>query len=190
MSLFEKIAENDESAFRQLFHLYLSEIRPVILTIVKEEAVVADIVQEVFLRIWLGRGQLTAIQSPRSWIFKIVYYQSFNWLRQQRTRDKYEAGFYELEKGKEIIYSTSLQISFEETRKLIKRAIQQLPPQMQKIYCLSREEGLKIAEIAEALQLSPQTVKNTLSRSLQSIRSYLEANGVIISTCLIWYSIF
>lgn len=181
ISLFERIANNEEAAFRELFHSYAPEIRPVIISITKKEEVVADIIQEIFLRIWLNRGQLSTIHSPRSWIFKIVYYQSFNWLRKQKIHEKHMDSFSFV-----VDQSTSTnfvldQSSFEETRRLVKQAIQQLPPQTQKIYRLSREEGLKVTEIAEVLGLSSQTVKNTLSRALHNIKGYLEENGVIIS---------
>ena len=46
---------------------------------------------------------------------------------------------------------------------------------------------MKIEEIAEALDLSPKTVKNTLTRALQSIRTYLEERDIVIPAFLLAY---
>jgi len=52
-----------------------------------------------------------------------------------------------------------------------------LPEQRRRIYQMSRDEGMKIVEIAERLAISPNTVKNTLVVSLRFIRQYLADRG-------------
>jgi RNA polymerase sigma-70 factor (ECF subfamily) len=56
-----------------------------------------------------------------------------------------------------------------------------MPPQRQRIYRMSREQGLKPADIAEALSLSVNTVKNVLVTALKEIRNHLAAAGHVIS---------
>ena len=46
------------------------------------------------------------------------------------------------------------------------------------IFKLNKEQGMKIAEIANYLQLSPQTVKNTLGSALKKVRAYLRQQGL------------
>ena len=82
------IAEGDENAFEMLFHLYVPKIEPVILNMVHSEAVVKDIIQDIFLSIWISREKLTGIESPSNWIFKIVYNRTYTWLRQQSIHGK------------------------------------------------------------------------------------------------------
>lgn len=49
-------------------------------------------------------------------------------------------------------------------------AIEQLPGQRQKVYRLSREEGLSHQQIADKLDISVNTVKNQIVASLKFIR--------------------
>jgi RNA polymerase sigma-70 factor (ECF subfamily) len=62
----------------------------------------------------------------------------------------------------------------------------EMSPQQQIIYRMSREEGLKIPEIAEKLGLSASTVKNTLVRALQHLRHFLEKSQYGAWMIVIW----
>ncbi|QJB39683.1 sigma-70 family RNA polymerase sigma factor [Chitinophaga oryzae] len=185
--LFDRIAEGDEAAFEALFHLYVPRIRPVILQIIQEEAPVKDIIQEIFLGLWMGRDKLPAVSSPRNWIFKMTYHRSYSWLQKQGVREKarHQLSWSETE----YTNITEENLSLSETSRLIREAIAQLPPQAMKIYLLSRENGLKIADIAGQLDISVQTVKNSLVRSLRAIREYLLRHGISIPLMLLSYSL-
>ena len=68
-------------------------------------------------------------------------------------------------------------MDLKEVHQLIIEAVGQLPAQRRRIYQMSRDEGMKIPEIAERLGISPNTVKNTLVMSLGFIRKYLAERG-------------
>ncbi|NLR62620.1 sigma-70 family RNA polymerase sigma factor [Chitinophaga polysaccharea] len=183
LALFRQIAMGDEAAFASLFHLYVPKIKPVITQIIRVEGPEKDIIQEIFLGIWLGREKLNEVAVPHNWIFKMVYYRCYTWLERQGVRNKavHIMGL----KNPLVSNFTEENLSFSETAMLVKQAIQQLPPQAKKIYMLSREGGLKITEIASQLDLSPQTIKNSLVRSLKSIREFLVEHGVILPLILL-----
>ncbi len=188
--LFVRIADGDESAFIQLFHQYVPQIRPVIATLTRTPEVVPDLVQDIFLRIWVHREKLTDVQNPRSWIFSVVYYQCFNFLRKQSLRNKVEPRLAIIPddvSAANLKESPDSLLLFNETRKFIQQAIDSLPPQAKKIYLLSREKGLKIDEIANSLGLAPKTVKNTLTRASGSIRQFLEQKGVYLPLVLVYF---
>lgn len=183
--LFLLISEGDEIAFKKLFQLYMPLVSAVVLRVVRNESAVPDLLQEVFLRIWLSRSKLPDIVKPRSWILQITYFQCFNWLRQQKLRSKSNE---EIINGKGNVTNDNEEINlFRETTTYVRRAINELPPQAKKIYLLSRNEGMKIAEIADFLNLSNQTVKNSLSRSIKSIRDNLNRQGIFVPTFLLIY---
>lgn len=190
--LFVRIAEGDESAFIQLFHQFVPRIKPVIATLTRTPEVVPDLVQDIFLRIWLNREKLNEVHNPRSWIFSLVYYQCFNYLRKQSLRNKVEpklAIVPDDASAANMKESPEALLLFNETRKFIKQAIDNLPPQAKKIYLLSREKGLRIDEIARSLGLAPKTVKNTLTRASSSIRQFLQQKGVYLPFILLSFEI-
>ncbi|GEP95856.1 RNA polymerase sigma factor [Chitinophaga cymbidii] len=181
--LFARIAEGNEAAFEQLFYRYLPKLQTVIRKIVKQEAVVNDIIHDIFLNIWVKREELPQIQAPASWIYRVMYNRSLTWVERQRLREN---------KQKNMRIATSANnteeaVFFAETSRLVQEAIRRMPPQTQKIYLLSRESGLRIPEIAETLRLSPNTVKNTLVRAGKLIRDHLQRNGILLPLLLFIY---
>ena len=184
--LFQQISEGDETAFRRLFHAYVPQLRPLVMHITRTAAITEDIIQETFLKLWISRDKLIDIENPRSWILRIVFHQSFSYLRRQAVHHKAINIIAAQQPDNEMYNSTEETLAYTTVVKLIGTAVQQLPPQAKRIYLLSRENGLKIPEIATKLHISQSTVKNSLVRSLHTIRKSLEASGHLIPAFLIW----
>src|SRR6185436_18672107 len=122
-------------------------------------------IQEVFLRLWMNRDRLAEINNPRGWIFRISANICYTWLKRKITERN-------IVQAMEVVESTDDETGAEnvDTRILVKEireAVNALPPGRKKIYQMSREQGMSISEIGEELDLSTQTVKNTLTKSLQ-----------------------
>jgi len=183
-----RIADGDEMAFRELFDKYTPRMRPVIRAIVGAETVVKDLIQDVFLLLWISREKLPDVQSPEKWIFRIVHYECYRWLRQQSVRNRAQLQLTNSAVTAHPLSNSTEEYSrFQETAQLIRQAIHSLPPQAKKVYQLRREADMKIDEIAHDLNLSPKTVKNTLTRALQAIQAYLEERGIVIPVFLLAY---
>ncbi len=175
------ISNGDETAFRALFHIYGPLIRNVILQIIKLEAPVEDMLQDIFLKVWLNREKLPELNNPRSWVIRIAYHQSFNWLRHQKIRESKNIA------APAAVLDVEESVQFAETSRLIQQALHNLNDQSRSIYIMSRENGMKLSDIAETLGISVQTVKNTISRTLKSIREHLEQNGIVLPFLVVWY---
>lgn len=176
-----RIAEGDEAAFTELVAFYGPQLEEAVHQVIRTDAAVKDIIQETFLHIWLDRERLPQLTDIRTWFFRIAYYRSYTWLRNRGIRQRKEellpdgaVGYNEVEEH----------ASFSETRRLVGEAIRQLPARTRQIYLLSREEDRSISEIAAMLDLAPQTVKNTLSNALKSMRKYLADQGVLLPAVL------
>jgi len=184
--LFTQIAAGNETAFENLFHIYVPRLQPLIARIVNSEIVAKDIIQEVFLSLWLNRHKLADIQEPGNWIFKITYNKSYSYLRRQLVARKAN----EIVQGRletTTLNDTEESLAFAETARAIQQAVQELPERSRAIYKLSREQGLKISEIAIDLNISPQSVKNSLYRSGQVIKDHLAKQGIIIPLVLLTF---
>lgn len=186
-ALFDRIALGDEAAFEQLFHAYSTIVPRIIYRIVKSEAAVPDLVQEVFLHLWLGRAKLADVEDPALWIYRITYNRAYMHIRrelsQQRTTDQLSQD--------QLTYSATTEhtVDYRETARLIQQAIRNLAPQPRRIYEMSRVHGMKPQEIAEALDISIQGVRNSLTRSAKLIRDDLAHKGVIVPAFLLLVAI-
>lgn len=185
LSLFARIADGDEAAFEQLYHLYLPELYPVVFNIVRTELLVKDIIQEVFLYLWMDREKLNGVEQPRHWIFRIAYNRSYTWLKKQILREKTARELLDQQPDQAVSGSTEEAIGFSEAARLVMEAINQLPPKSQQIYRLSREAGLKPAAIAEQLGMDVQAVKNSLYRSGKTLKTWLAGKGILVPIALL-----
>jgi RNA polymerase sigma-70 factor (ECF subfamily) len=173
--LFTLISEGDEKAFAQLFYKYTAYLQPYVTGLLKSESAAEEIIQQSFLRIWLNRDKLPGIENPKAWIFRVAANECHNFLRHKEVEQRMynEVSYREELRQKHTVDPVSL----SEIKAAIQDAIEQLPQQRKTIYKLNREQGLKIAEISERLNLSTQTVKNTLGAAIESIRQYLLKKG-------------
>jgi RNA polymerase sigma-70 factor (ECF subfamily) len=183
--LFARIAADDEAAFLELFHKYVPQLRPVMLQLIKADTPLSDLIQDIFLRIWLNRKKLTDVVSPRSWIFSLAYHHCFNYLRQQAVEARhFDKSEWSADPAANF-ESPEERSQFVQTKQFISEAVAALPPQAQKVYLMRREQEMSIEEVAAVLNVAPKTVKNTLTRALDEIRSYLQAKGVYLPVCLL-----
>ena len=169
-----RVAAGDQIAFTSLFYRYHQELAAYVLRLTRQLSLTEEIVQDTFVKLWVKREQLVQVNDFRSWLFAISRNHTFNSLRdlarktvQQRTwiSQAIEDVRDEEAPDREYYYS------------LIEEAIGQLSPQQQKVYLLSRRDGLKYEEIAGRLQLSRNTVKRHMSLALQTIVSYVRAHA-------------
>jgi RNA polymerase sigma-70 factor (family 1) len=175
--LFLQIAGGDEQAFERLFDRYVPALQPYLQSMVKSRQATEDILQNTFIRIWLYRDRLQHIDHPRTWITRIAVHECLNYLRKTGNEQKAVHGLQVIMPDQE---SYEPDIQYHQTRQFIQEAVAQLSPQRRKVYEMSRQQGLSAQEIATQLQLSVQTVKNTLAAGIESIRQYLQSKGIII----------
>ena len=136
------------------------------------------------------RNKLPGIENPRAWILRIAYLQAFTFLSKKAIHEKALNKLSQKARDQSLRNGTEETISFDSLQELVRRAVSELPGQAKKVYVLSREEGLKTAEIARELNLSEQTVKNTLGRALKFIRTYVEKAGYTLFFIALFLELF
>lgn len=183
-----RVAQGDEEAFNTLFHAYVPRLHSLIMKVTRSEGVAKDIIQEVFLYLWIDRESLAEVAVPQNWIFKMAYNRSYTWLARQASRNRKYNEFKQQNpaEGDDSLEHT---VFLNETARLIREATVLLPEQARKIFQLSRETGLKAAEVAEQLGISVQTVRNSLVRSVKFVKEYLAQHDILLPALLLLYII-
>ncbi|MBO9570834.1 MAG: RNA polymerase sigma-70 factor [Chitinophagaceae bacterium] len=169
--LFALISRNDEHAFRMLFDEYRKKIYSFALYLTHSEFLAEEIVQDVFQKIWIRRSELSAIDYPAAWIKTIARNTASNYLK----RIAHEKLIMLELRGQVDESQTTAEenLQWKEYHEVLQRAINNLSPQLKKVYLMSRQENMKNQEIADALGISLYTVKEYLKKSLLSIRTAL-----------------
>jgi RNA polymerase sigma factor (sigma-70 family) len=176
--LLHQIAQGDEAAFSILFYASLGDLQPFILKLTRSAVDTEEVIQETFLRVWLGRDKLAEVQSLRAWIYTIAANECYKYLKKRSSRESGVTGMGEADFGSGGGDSALDGLQLKEVKRLVAEAVGRLPERRRRIYQMSRDEGMKIPEIGARLGISPNTVKNTLVVSLRFIRQYLVERGL------------
>lgn len=169
--LLAKIASGDHHAFRILFNRYHHKVYSYSLRFLRSETGAEEIVQEVFINIWLGRAKVVRIKNFGGYLRVATKNRTLNALKKIALDFKVNnLGAHE---WTEVNNDTEEAIQLKETRELFNEAIQRLPKQQRLVYQMCQIDGIKQKEAAEQLNISPRTVKVHLREATKTIRSFM-----------------
>ncbi|MCZ4695580.1 RNA polymerase sigma-70 factor [Ancylomarina euxinus] len=125
-----------------------------------------DIVNDVFELIWKKRDNIDITYSIKSLLYSMTKNKAINYLRHEEVKKKYS--------DYKIDSSEMVEEDYRDHEALItkiKAAIEELPPQGRIIFKMCFIENRRYKEIAEELDLSVNTVKTHISKSLKRLRN-------------------
>ena len=170
-----QVARGDERAFTRLFEEYSDITYGFAIAYTKTAESAEEIVQEIYLKLWLQREKLQEVYSFKDHLFIMTRNHILDFLRRHLREKKYQQQL--ARHFKETALTPHEELLFKESREIIARAVASLPPQQQAIYCLRRNDGLPLDEIALKMNISRLTVRNHLNKALATIRNYLQAHS-------------
>ncbi len=165
------LRQADPAGFmEQVFKLFYAPLGAVVYRVVPDRAVVEDILQDVFLRLWQGLAALPVIDSYRAYLHRMALNAA---LRHQQRARRQMAWDDELA-GKIAVAPAALDgLHAAEAATAVAAALARLPPQCRLVFELSRYEEMSYQQIAQALEISPKTVDNQMGKALRIMRREL-----------------
>lgn len=164
-SLVESIKNSNQGVFELVFNFYYSGLVVFADRIIKNTAVSEDIVQSVFLKLWETRETIE-IRSLRSYFVQCVKNKCIDHIRNQQVKNRFDTHYAETE----VVLTEEDLWTKNEISQILEIAIADLPPRCREVFWMSRYENLKIAEIAEKLNISKRTVETQISNALKILR--------------------
>jgi RNA polymerase sigma-70 factor (ECF subfamily) len=152
-------------------------------SIVRDEAEAEDVLQEAYVRAFAKLAEFRGEASIYTWLTRIVINEARGRLRKRRDTVELEA--LEAAQGHDgtIVMFPTVQGSEDperdaartEMRRLLERAVDDLPEPFRVVFILREIEGATIAETSEALGVKAETVKTRLHRARRLLRQALDA---------------
>lgn len=167
----EDLKDGRRDAFDFIYARYSKMLLPKMQRMVKLNEVVDELLQDVFLKVWLNRAKIDLDQSFKGWIFTIAQNTVYGYYRRLAQDVKMQKHL--LETFAEFYDQTEDYIFNKERVELLNQAIEKLPAQRKEIFKLCRIEGKTYQEAAEILSLSPSTVSNQLVSATKYIKRYV-----------------
>lgn len=168
----QQLIAGDESAFTAVYDLYSEKVYRLAFRFLKDKEQSEEIVQEAFINLWLSREKLNADGNMWLYLYVISKRLSLNALRQVGKSSSLVENL--LHQISELQNTTEEEVLAHDLEHYAEKVIEKLPRQQQLVFKLSRIEGLSHKEIAEQLQISPNTVKNHMVEALKTLKTHLK----------------
>jgi RNA polymerase sigma-70 factor (ECF subfamily) len=174
-TLLTNLAAGDEQSFNTLFEMYRDKLFHYLVKITKSPQVAEEMVTDIFVKLWVGRKLMNQVENVDGFLHKVAFNKAIDFLRTASRHARLQQAYIDrIEKIPEKLADEI--IIDKESMQLLREAIGQLPPQRKLIYTLSREQGLTHDQIADALHLSRNTIKNSIMAATKSIKGFLQDN--------------
>jgi RNA polymerase sigma-70 factor (ECF subfamily) len=126
-----------------------------------------EVVQDVFLKIWLKRADLDHVKSFKAYLYVVMQNTMYKALKQSAALHTET-----LQIVHEHTTNTSDAVLDSDYKHLLQQGVERLPNQQKQVYQLIREKGLNRKEVAGLLGIDPETVKFHLSKAVKSLWNY------------------
>lgn len=175
---------SDKRAFEVIFKTYHQRLHGFASTMVHCPSTSEDIIQTVFLNIWMNRSSWDPPGDVKTYLFRAVKNECLNMIRHDRVvteslprvREMFDSA--ETMEEKEFAGAEKLMILLEEET-------MNLPAACRTIFLLSRDHGLTYREIADYLDISINTVNTQMGRALKRIRAGISRKINVISFAIL-----
>jgi RNA polymerase sigma-70 factor (ECF subfamily) len=173
-ALLHRIRAGDEEAFDVLFRRYYQPLVAFTTALLKVRDIAEDVVQDVMLELWRRREALDMRESCRAYLFRAARNRALNELRHEEIVRRAEPmALHEIAPAPAP--AADEPVSTDELEVAIARAVTGLPVPLRECFEMSRRDGLKYSEIAQALDISIKTVEARMGRALRELRERLSA---------------
>jgi RNA polymerase sigma-70 factor (ECF subfamily) len=179
-----EVRDGSATAFDELVVRYKDRLVRVLQHLVGHREMAEDLAQEVFLRVFRSRQQYVPGAKFATWLFAIANNVASNAKRDRSRRPEVtlagsESGPLGVRPLDRLVQATSSamptrQIDKAELRDVVRMAMESLSERQRLAVLLNKFEGMSYADIANAMELSPQAVKSLLSRARENLRQMLE----------------
>jgi RNA polymerase sigma-70 factor (ECF subfamily) len=141
-------------------------------------AAAEDVVQEAFLSVWRSGGRYDRARgSVRTWTLGIVHNRAIDALRRTTVHDRRRVADETAAERLEAPENTEVEVARRDEARVVRSALESLPPEQGRVIELAYFGGFSHSEIAEMLDAPLGTVKGRMRLGLEKMHSALAADG-------------
>lgn len=171
-TLRDRLGTGDEAAFERIFRRLSEPVFRFVCGMTQDEALAHDITQDTFAKLWSIRDRMDAVDSLRAYVFQMARNRVYNHQRDQQVRRDNEEHLRDAHPDASPP-SPDKTLDADMLRSLLEQWIGELPARQREALTLRRQNDLSHDEIADVMDLSPNTVNNHIVRAMKSLRSRL-----------------
>lgn len=182
LQLIQGLRQSSEEAYERLLQKFQQPVYNLALRLLSDPSDAADVVQEVFLKVFRNVDSFRGQSSLKTWIYRITVNEAHNqrrWFFRHRRRevgleDEAEDARSPVEVVADGGRSPFDYVFDQEKQRLIEAALGRINPAFRESVVLRDVADLSYEEISEVLQISLGTVKSRILRGREALRQELE----------------
>ncbi len=165
------LQSGDKQVFGELFGAYYEPLCRFCMQRGCSRDTAEEIVQEIFVKLWVKRKSIKVSTSINAYLYRMALNTIINQKKHLEVKALHRARVMDFQ-----VTDTNYFQGMEEKEisRLASEAVASMPEKRRMVYELSRGEGLKYSEIAQAMGISVKTVEVHLSAALKHMRKQLK----------------
>jgi RNA polymerase sigma-70 factor, ECF subfamily len=136
--------------------------------ILRDDAAAEDAMQEAYLRAFAKLDQFAGEAKFSTWLTKIAVYEALGRLRRAKSEEELPDTMNNEDNPERTTYGRELQSAIE-------KAVDSLPPLYRSVFVMREVDDLSVAETADCLGITQESVKTRLHRARALLRGHLES---------------
>ena len=163
-----RVLAGEPALFELIVRRYNQRLFRATRAILRDDHAAEDAMQETYLRAFVNLDQFAGEARFSTWLTKIAVYEARGRLRRSQPHETLpEDVSTNSDNPEQIAYSRELQVAME-------LAADTLPQLYRSVFVLRELEQLSVAETAECLEITEESVKTRLHRARALLRRHLE----------------
>lgn len=181
--LIQGLCEGRESAYEELIERFEHPVYNLVARLANDPADIADVVQEVFLKIFRSVGSFRGDCCLKTWVYRIAVNEARNrlrwFIRHRRPEVGIDAPAHSEDDRRDATWMADKGPSpldaavDQEMHEMVEKALAQVNPTYRAALVLREVEGLSYEEIAQILETSLGTVKSRIVRGREELRQHV-----------------
>ncbi|ABV86358.1 MULTISPECIES: RNA polymerase sigma factor RpoE [Shewanella] len=178
--LVERVQRGDKNAFNLLVQKYQNKVANLISRYVRNQADVADVSQEAFIKAYRALPNFRGESAFYTWLYRIAVNTAKNHLVAQGRRapandvDAEEAEYYDGSDALKEFASPERLVLSEEIQKVVFDTLDTLPEELKMAISLRELDGMSYEEIANVMDCPVGTVRSRIFRAREAIDKKLK----------------
>jgi RNA polymerase sigma-70 factor (ECF subfamily) len=173
--LVARVRAGDQAALGAIFRAFVLPLSAFAYRSVQSRDTAAELVQDVFYRIWRGHARWEVEGSLKAYLYRATRNRVLDFLRHEKIERRWAERSVR-EHADEVARSHAPEDEAMETRDRVaalERALDNLPERRRLVFVLRWRDGLSHQEIADRMGVTVKTVENQLTRAIQALRERL-----------------
>ena len=180
--IIRKVKSGDVNAFEEIVKMYEKRICQTIYFMVKDDSIVEDIAQEVFIKIYKNLSKFNEQSSLYTWIYRITMNACYDEIKKEQKIKTFSTYIEVDDHEEEVEIEDETQdveniIENKFDKQMLIKAIKNLPSESRALIVLRDIRGFSYWEISDMLKLKLGTVKSKISRARFALKNELEKQG-------------